>query len=436
MAQDQSIRHRNPADGYRWSSHLQLEVSASGVRLCWRDPVTNQEQSGLAGPDELLGLKIVEENLCVEKLAHEHGLPVAKFYRFLSHLDRKGILKAPAALLRRDQRFDPTLSDEFLTATVFSLQWHLTDACELHCRHCYGQRSNTAVSYLRGMRVLEQLGCFCRAHYVSGEIAMTGGNPFLNPDFLPLYEEAWARGFEVSIMGNPVSERMLERLCEIHKPTRFQVSLEGLEEHNDWIRGRGNYGRVFEYLQLLSAFGVPSAVMLTLTAANLDQVLPLAEELRGRTDAMAFTRLCPSGNGAELEAAGAERYHRFIEDYLQASIRNPVLECKENLINLKLHETGGILFNGCTGFGCGAAFNTVAVLPDGEVHACRKFPSSVGNLYRQSLEEIYFSVPAREYRSGMQACDHCAILHVCGGCWAAAGAQGSPAQACDPFCWK
>ena len=31
-------------------------------------------------------------------------------------------------------------------------------------------------------------------------------------------------------------------------------------------------------------------------------------------------------------------------------------------------------FGGCTGFGCGAAFNFMAVLPDGEVHACRKVP--------------------------------------------------------------
>jgi hypothetical protein len=51
---------------------------------------------------------------------------------------------------------------------------------------------------------------------------------------------------------------------------------------------------------------------------------------------------------------------------------------KDNLLNLVLAEGGEAPFGGCTGNGCGAAFNFVTLLSDGEVHACRKFPSPWG----------------------------------------------------------
>lgn len=51
---------------------------------------------------------------------------------------------------------------------------------------------------------------------------------------------------------------------------------------------------------------------------------------------------------------------------------------KDNLFNLVLAEGGEAPFGGCTGNGCGAAFNFVTLLSDGEVHACRKFPSPLG----------------------------------------------------------
>ena len=100
-------------------------------------------------------------------------------------------------------------------------------------------------------------------------------------------------------------------------------------------------------------------------------------------------------------------YIAFLENYLAASKENPVLGLKDNLINVLLLHKDVALFGGCTGFGCGAAFNFLSVLPDGEVHACRKFPSPVGSVLSQSMEEIYDSDIARRYRSGCAECLPC-----------------------------
>ena len=105
-------------------------------------------------------------------------------------------------------------------------------------------------------------------------------------------------------------------------------------------------------------------------------------------DVYYFNRLAEVGEGASMELPAREDYIIFLEDYLAASKENPILGLKDNLFNVHMHRKGIEPFGGCTGFGCGAAFNFMSVLPDGEVHACRKFPSPIGNLLTQCIEEI------------------------------------------------
>jgi selenobiotic family peptide radical SAM maturase len=165
-------------------------------------------------------------------------------------------------------------------------------------------------------------------------------------------------------------------------------------------------------------------------------VIPLAEVLRDRADSFFFNRLSQVGEGANLQVPGREEYAAFLEAYLLAAEKNPVMGIKDNLINI-LHQQKRIpLFGGCAGFGCGAAFNFIAVLPDGEVHACRKLPSSLGNILENSLLELYDSEPAQRYRAGAAACRACPIRPVCGGCLAVAYGMGLDIfRDRDPFCF-
>jgi hypothetical protein len=71
------------------------------------------------------------------------------------------------------------------------------------------------------------------------------------------------------------------------------------------------------------------------------------------------------GEGAEMDLPSREEYVSFLKDYIVASRSNPILGFKDNLFNIFRHHYGRPLLRGCTGFGCGAAFNFVALLPDG-----------------------------------------------------------------------
>jgi selenobiotic family peptide radical SAM maturase len=318
----------------------------------------------------------------------------------------------------------------------FTLQWHLTNACAFHCRHCYDRTRRGELSLEEANRVLTGLADFSRQNRVRPQVCLTGGDPLAYPHFWELYETAAQAGMPISILGNPVAGEVIARLKRVAEPLYYQVSLEGIGEQNDAIRGAGHYARTLEFLEAAREMGLRTHVMLTLTRANLNQVVPLGEALRLLTCRLTFNRLSQVGGGADLEAPTREEYVAFLKEYLAARRTNPVLGVKDNLLNIIRHHFRQPLYGGCTGFGCGAAFNFVALLPDGEVHACRKFPSPIGHILENSLGNIYESAAAKRYRGGPEACRSCQLRKACGGCLAVAHGQGlDPLRDRDPHCF-
>lgn len=404
--------------------------------LVW--PAGGQVHCRAATDADLLALKIVAEELDPEAVAKVEGAPVGRIDAALEQAAAQGLLRPPASRLRRDPGMFPLAPEipaELRVVEVFTLQWHITQTCDLHCRHCYDRSARAAVSLADGLALLDQMRRFCRARGVRGQVSFSGGNPLLHPDFFALYQGAVERGLTPAILGNPTNREQLAAIVAIRRPVFYQVSLEGLAEHNDYIRGPGHFARVLAFLDLLREFGVYSMVMLTLTRDNLAQVLPLAELLRERVDLFTFNRLAPVGEGASLAPARPEDFPDFLAAYLEAARHNPIIRLKDNLLNRLRYQQGEPLFGGCAGFGCGAAFNFVSVLPEGEIHACRKFPSPIGDLRQQDLAAIYDGEAARRYRAGSLACRECAIRPACGGCLAVVHGYGLDIfSELDPYC--
>lgn len=406
----------------------------------WKDPYSGQLRREVLSNEDLLALKIVLEEIPYSTVKNQTGLTYRTIETTIKKAASKGLLVKPPSRIRRPEGiFSNSIVREqkHLVADIFTLQWHITQACDLHCRHCYDRSVRQTVSYEKAMDVIEDLWRFCKHMNVKGQISFSGGNPLLHPRFFDIYRTAYEMGFQVAILGNPVPEETIQRLIEIAKPVFYQVSLEGLREENDYIRGRGNFDSVFKFLDVLKKYGIYSMVMLTLTERNIDHVIPLARELNHRADLFTFNRLASVGEGASLRLPSKEKFMTFLEEYLEEASRTEVMGLKDNLFNLIKYRDSKEFFGGCTGYGCGAAFNFVALLSDGEVHACRKFPSYIGNIYENSLIEIYNSPLAEAYRNGPAQCRDCEIAPLCRGCMAVIYGMGKdPFQQRDPYCFK
>lgn len=416
---------------------VQPQVGNSLVLLFRPTPQSSVQMTTPTGHD-LLALKLVTEGISSRQAAADAMVTLGQIDTILTAAVQKGLILSPPSRLVRDKSFffDSFSEPEQQTVTIFTLQWHLTQACDLNCRHCYDRSSRKNMELSQAIHVLDELYAFSEANHVRSQVSFSGGNPMLYPFFYELYRQAVDRGFRVAILGNPMEEHHIERLLAIRRPEFYQVSLEGLSSHNDYIRGKGHFQRVLDFLQLLRKYRIYSMVMLTLTRANHHEVLTLAEELKGKVDTFTFNRLAMVGEGAELASLEVEKFPQFLEEFLAESGLNKGLSLKDNFFNLLLNRHGQQLTGGCTGFGCGAAFNFVSVLPDGEVHACRKFPSLLGNIFTQSLNDIYAGKQAERYRTGSTSCLDCKLRPVCRGCPAVTYGFGLDVfSSRDPYCF-
>lgn len=415
-------------------------VKEQSVLFVYRPPGTRGIKVAKAHPHDLLCLKIITEALDYREVAKEAGTTLGQIDDIVYAGTQKGILISPPSGIQRGKQFEAgcVKDPSFFSSKVFTLQWHITQKCDLHCRHCYDRSQRREMMLEEGIKVLDDLYAFCQEKFVYGQVTFTGGNPLLYPEFLELYKEAADRGFLTAILGNPAPRERMEKILNIRKPQFYQVSLEGMRAHNDYIRGENHFNRVVSFLQLLKELNIYSMVMLTLTRANQNQVLELAEFLRDKVDRFNFNRLSMVGEGAALASVDIETYRDFLKEYLQAAKDNPIMGLKDNFFNLLQQQNNKTEFyGGCAGHGCGAAFNFVSLLPDGRVDACRKFDSPMGNIFEKSLSEIYHSSQGERYRNGPSACDNCDINAACRGCMAVAYGMGKDVFTdVDPYCFK
>lgn len=411
---------------------------ADGFVLAWKTADHLTVHVDQATSHDLLALKMITEAINSRKAAEEGNITIGSIDDILYLAAQKGIILAPESKIVRPNDFPKgtNIDPAFLQTPTFTLQWHVTQTCDLHCRHCYDRSRRAELQLDEGIRILDELYDFCQEHHVFTQITFTGGNPLLYPHFNELYQEAADRGFLTAILGNPSPRKRLDELLVIQKPEFFQVSLEGLPEHNDYIRGNGHFDKTIDFLALLRELDIYSMVMLTLTRSNIDQVLPLAELLRDRVDLFTFNRLAMVGEGAALASVAPDDYPDFLRSFARAAKVNSSMGYKDNLLNILRYGKNAPCFGGCAGHGCGAAFNFVSLLPDGEMHACRKFPSLIGNLADSSIREIYYGEKANQYRRGSQACLTCSIRPVCGGCLAVGYGFGIDIfNERDPYCF-
>lgn len=405
----------------------------------WKSPDNGQVLTDVLTEEDLLALKIVYEKIPYHVVKATTALSYRTIDKLINQAADKGLIIKPLSKIRRPEEFlkDSAIKDEkFVVTDIFTIQWHITQVCDLHCKHCYDRSIRQEVSFEQAIKVLDDFWNFCKSMNVDGQVTFSGGNPLLHPRFFDIYYEAHERGFQLAIAGNPVSEEKIQRLLEIAKPVFYQVSLEGLKEENDFIRGKGNFDNVINFLSILKKYNIYSMVMLTLTERNIDHVIPLANFLKDKVDLFTFNRLAPVGEGATLRLPEKEKYLRFLEDYIAQMQQNPIMALKDNMFNILKFKHNEKVFGGCAGYGCGAAFNFLCILSDGQVHACRKLPSLLGNIYEKSLLEIYHSPIADAYRQGPESCKGCPLVLVCRGCMAVVFGLGKdPLKEKDPYCF-
>ncbi len=139
--------------------------------------------------------------------------------------------------------------------------------CNLACKSCYIESSptNDALVYLTLREVRTYLDEISRDALPTREIAFTGGEPFMNPDMIPMIALCLDRGFDVLVLTNAMRpmrrfEAQLLALTGADRLT-FRVSLDHHTQavHED-ERGPRSWGKALDGIGWLASNGFKLAV--------------------------------------------------------------------------------------------------------------------------------------------------------------------------------
>lgn len=329
------------------------------------------------------------------------------------------------------------------------IQWHITERCNLRCKHCYQTSYATSELTIKKLtnifhQYLELLGMWG----IKGRIQITGGEPFLRQDALfKLLElchdyEKIIPNYGIMSNGFFVTEKIAKELKDL-RIKFFQVSLDGMEKSNDLIRGRGSFKKIIGAIKILVKEEIPTSISFTSNKMNwkdYTKLIRLANNLG--VDIIWSDRMVPSGSGEKIK-------NQMLQPSEVKKFYKEIVNISENLVKNKSKTYVGIgrtlyfLLAGnkrdtkC----CALGTRGLAIMPNGDVYPCRRMPLKVGDLKEQSLFEVWYSSELlwklRDKNCYMNSiCEKCQFFEVCGGgapCLTH-GYCGTP-FAPDPQCW-
>lgn len=338
----------------------------------------------------------------------------------------------------------------------FAFQWHITEACDQRCKHCYiyalGSHAKFQEMSLEDMKiVLANIQTFCRKANRLPYLYITGGDPVLHPQFWELAKLLQAENIPFALLGNPF--HLTRKLCEkLHQAgcRKYQLSLDGLEATHDRIRQPGSFAATLRVIPMLQAAGITVAIMSTVSRWNYREIPDLIDVVvEHKADVFAFARYCPDEDSRDT-CCSPEEYHELLSlchekftHYRQQADCRTYFNLKDHLWVLYQYEQGlfdpkaypddGYVYEGCN---CGNCHLTI--LSDGAVYACRRMKSKVGNALEDDLYELFTGPRMDAYRvyEKFGKCAKCELLRFCRGCPAVAAGYHGDMYAPDPQCWK
>lgn len=238
---------------------------------------------------------------------------------------------------------------------------------------------------------------------------ITGGEPFIRDDLKDIVRELLKKSDRIVISTNGFFTDRIVELCKEFPQVGIRISIEGLEKTNNEIRGLDDgFNRGYTTLKKLVDMGMKDVGFgMTVQDRNAADLVPLyniSDEL-----------------GMEFATASLHNSFYFVESNNIIKDRLTVAQNFEDLVNRLLdsnspkkwfrayfnHGLINYIFSQKRLLPCDMSFDTFFIDPYGDVMPCNgtKKKQVMGNLNRQSWEELWNSEQAEKVRSFVRNCD-------------------------------
>lgn len=257
---------------------------------------------------------------------------------------------------------------------------------------------------------------------------ITGGEPFIREDLPDIVRELYKKSDRIVISTNGYFTDRIIALAEEFPEVGIRVSIEGLEQTNNEIRGLPDgFNRGYNTLKKLVEMKHP------------DVGFGMTVQDRNAPDLVALYKLS-NELGMEFATASLHNSFYFVEAKNIIHDRPMVAKNFEDLINELLrsnepkkwfrayfnHGLINYIYGQPRLLPCDMAFDTFFIDPYGDVMPCNgtKDKEVMGNLNVQSWDELWSSEQAEAVRTKVRHCDR--------NCWMI----GSVSPAMHKYIWK
>ncbi len=264
---------------------------------------------------------------------------------------------------------------------------HITTRCNLKCAHCFlGDPNPQDLPFEQIVKVMDEFDGLQGLR-----LLISGGEPLLHPRFWAINELFERFSFRTVILSNGtmfVDPPAVERL----RAQEVQVSLDGIGDSHEALRGRGTYSKTLRGIENLVQCGVDVSIATMVHAGNIREFDRLEEIVRN---------------------VGAKEWNIDVPSRAGRWKHSPTEFGVEQLGSVLTKGFGGGSHHSADGdWACGA--HLCAVMANGNICKCGFYQNSpVGNI-TDGLANGWRNIPRTKL--GQLRCD-CEILQDCrGGC--------------------
>ena len=280
--------------------------------------------------------------------------------------------------------------------------WESTLRCNLHCRHCGSDCKAAAAApdmpFKDFSKVLESISERYDPHTVL--VIVSGGEPLMRRDLEYCGEQMYLMGFPWGLVTNGYALTLERFRNMVGSGLRaISVSIDGLEEDHDWMRGRQtSFRRASDAIRMICEHNasVPEQFRLgfdaitCVNARNISRLEELKEHLISLgADAWRLFTIVPMGRAKddpELQLTGEQV--RQVMDFIVRTRKEGRIRCNYACEGF-LGEYEGIARDRL--FMCDAGVSVGSVLIDGSISACTSIRSDYhqGNIYKDDFIDVW-----------------------------------------------
>lgn len=292
---------------------------------------------------------------------------------------------------------------------------YLTNACNLHCPHCYMSAGDKLSHELSTDEIITFL---CNFHNHGGhEVVFSGGEICMRNDFQTLIRSAYDQHLFVRVLTNGTmwSQSAVENISPYIG--EIQVSIDGYcEEENQKVRGNNSFHKALLTVDEFIKHDVPTRVAITpIYNSELKTKIPeyvnfvqfLIDKYTDKPFRVVLARELLDGRNVKLTSRQKKEYQRIMSRINE--------ECfgKHMYIDFINARREGRLTRNCS-------YGDITLSANGDVYFCNRLPvnSFRANIRTKSFEDIWeMSQYIKKISdvNNLEPCSTCELKFICGG---------------------